>query len=175
MTPRLWLLTLSSIALVSCGRYYAGGQPARPPANPPPTVMVEGKRTTLTVFGAGFCTKCKAQFPEINQLLSQLSAKERALLDIKLFYVAGEPSNVRPTQELAESYRDNYFPLAQPEPDLPWRWANFKLMLPGVKLDVPAAVVSDENGQILKRFPAGDTTFVSAEISSFVEARLKAQ
>lgn len=175
MTQRLWLLTLTSFALVGCGRYFAGGQPARPPATPTPVVMVSGKRTTLTVFGAGFCTKCKKQFPEINEALSRLTDKERALLDIRLFFVAGEPSSVRPTQGLAENYRDAYFPLAGAEPDLPWRWANFKVMLPGVKLDVPAAVVSDETGEIVKRFPAGDTTFVAAEIASFVEARLKAQ
>lgn len=177
MTPRFWTSFLLLVVLSGCGRYYAGGQPARPPAppTPTPTNFVSGKRTGLYVFGAGFCSKCKTQFPDLNRRLGELTSHERGLLNLKLYYVAGDPSNVRPTQDLADGYRENYLPLAVALPDLPWRWFNFKALLPDVKLDVPAAVVLDENDQVIKRYPAGDTTFVPAEIASFVEARLKAQ
>ena len=175
MTKRLWLLTILVLALSGCGRYYAGGQPARPPATPtPPPTNFVGKRTSLFLFGAGFCTKCKTQFPDINHKLTEMPAHQRGLLDLKLYYVAGDPSNVRPTQDLADGYRDSYLSLAVALPDLPWRWFTFRAMLPGVKLDVPAAVVLDEENQVIKRFTAGDTTFVPAEIVSFVESRLKA-
>ena len=173
MTFRVWFLAFLPL-LFACGRYYAGGQPVRPPVEPVTPPAIEGKRTTLTVFGAGFCSKCKTQFPELSQSISTMSAAEKKILDVKMYLVAGEPSNVHPTQDLADQYKDAHFTVANSFPDLPWRWANFKINMPGARLEVPAAVVSDENGQIIKRFPAGETSFVPAEIFAFIQSRIMA-
>jgi len=157
---------------MSCGRYNAGGEPVRPPVEPTPTGVPEVKKTTLMVFGAGFCGDCKSDFPVINQLISEIPAAQRKHLDIQLYYVSGDPGLVRPTQSAAESYKDAHFVLATPHADLPWMWSNFKAHNPGLPLKVPSAVVLDEDLKVVKRYTAGKTTFVPAEIVAFVKSRL---
>jgi len=172
---RLGLLSLVLFSLMGCGRYNAGGQPTRPPVEPTPPPVVEGRRTTLIVFGAGYCGDCKINFPVISQGIANLPASKRQFLDVKMYYTAGDPGSIHPTQSGADSYRDAHFVLATPFPDLPWRWANFKKYLPGKPLLVPAAVVLDSDNLVVKTYTAGSTTFVPAEILAFVEAQIKAQ
>ncbi len=169
---RLALLLISLVSLMSCGRYNAGGQPVRPPAKPTSTPVPEGKRTTLMVFGAGFCGDCKADFPVINSLIAQIPEAKRKNLDIQLYYVSGDPGLVRPTQSAADNYKEAHFVQATAHPDLPWMWTNFKAFHPGLPLKVPSAVVLDEDLKVVKRYTAGKTTFVPSEIVAFVESRL---
>jgi len=141
------------------------GQTVTPPVVVVPPV-VQNKPTTLILFGAGFCTKCKAYFPLIDGALHK---KENLL--IKMYLVAGDPSNVQPTQEMADAYAKLYSPNALPIPDLPWRWTNFRNFLPLARLEVPAAVVLNESHEIIKTYTAGETTFQIEDIISFVGKR----
>jgi thiol-disulfide isomerase/thioredoxin len=164
----------------SCGRQAAGPitqdvkpppvTPPVPPVTPPPADPpgIERKATTLVVFGAVFCGACKYQFPKLNEYVGTLSAKAREKLTSKVYVTAGDPSGVRPTQVMAEQYASTYFPLAQGIMD-PWRWTTYRQMLPG-SMTIPAGVVLDENGAIIKRFPASN--FHPNEIVGFIKSRV---
>ncbi len=142
--------------------------PPVPPVTPPPIEPTERKATTLVVFGAVFCGACKYQFPKLNEYVGTLSAEAREKLTSKVYVTAGDPSGVRPTQVMAEQYASTYFPLAQGIMD-PWRWTTYRQMLPG-SMTIPAGVVLDENGAIIKRFPANN--FHPNEIVGFIKSRV---
>jgi len=156
-------LLLASL-LASCGG--KGGD-----TDPSPPATQERKPTILILFGAGFCQDCKNQFPEIQQGIAKLSEKARDHLVVDLFLVAGDPASVKPTQEMAEAYAKAYYPGAIPFADRDW--GMFRNVMPqGEPLRVPAAVVADNSGNILKRWRAGSTTFVPSDIVGFVRGRI---
>ena len=156
-----WLIAV--LVLASCGQ-------STPPA--PPVTVTEPKPTTLLLFGAGFCQDCKRDFPKIHEGLERLSEKAKGHLSVNLYYVAGYHPSETPTQGAADQYAKLYFPTAIPLPDP--KWAMYKnVMEPGAKLMVPAAVIVDRStGEIVKRFKAGSTSFVPAEIVAAVRARV---
>lgn len=142
------------------------------PAKPSTPVPTGPQNVSLVVFGAGYCEVCKSKFPEVDSLLKQFSADARGRVAVKLYVTSGAPASVKPTQELADSYKEHYLPGANSAQPDKWRWTLFKQLIPG-KLDVPAAAVLDEKGNVLKTYVAGDTTFVPAEIVAFVGGKAK--
>ncbi len=170
---RVTLIAFTLFTLIGCGRYYAGGAPVRPAPEPTPFAGGEGRNTTLIVFGAGFCGDCKVDFPKVNEGIAALPEPLRQKLEVKLFYVSGDPGLVRPTPDAALAYKEAHFVLATPFADLPWMWSNFKSLNPGVPLRVPHAVVLDEEQKVVKRYTSGKTSFVPSEIVAFVESRLR--
>lgn len=136
---------------------------------PSPSTSPGSGSATLVVFGAGYCESCKHRFPELKRHLDAVPGKER--LTVRIYLTAGSPPSVRPTQAMADDYRDHYFLGAQSAPD-PWRWQNFQRLLPGQRLEVPAAVVLSPSGAVLRTYTAGDTVFVPSDIAHFIRQQL---
>jgi len=140
---------------VGCGKVVT--PPVPPPITPPANL-----RTTLLLFSAGFCKVCKQVLPEIDAGL-----KDKPNLTTRLWLVAGDPANVHPTEAMALEYGKHYAPSALAMPDA-WRWIMFKNMV-GSNLEVPAAVVLGEDGNIIKKFLA--TGFSSIDVVDYVGKR----
>lgn len=175
-----WIAILAifvAIQLTSCGRQNAstrspltdpGPVPTLPPTPPGPT----GPKLQIYFFGNETCDDCKKVIPETQSIADALPPEQRARLVMTLLVsCAGSPCNVKPTQEIADRYRDQLHLNFKAAAD-PWRWTWFRKFIPG-KLQVPAAAVLDEKGEILRAFPAGSTSFVPSEIVQFAVSQLK--
>jgi hypothetical protein len=119
-------------------------------------------RARLVIFGAGYCTICKIRFPEIQQQLDALPAVERDRIGVELLVTAGDPASVRPDDQMAVAYQARVGLKGSAKADK-WRWQEFRRLI-GPKLEVPAAAVLDEKGNVKRVFTAGDTTFLPQEI-----------
>lgn len=119
-------------------------------------------RARLVVFGAGYCTVCKVRFPEIQAQLDKMPAADRERIAVELFVTAGDPASQHPNEEMAAAYLTRVGLKGTAKAD-PWRWQTFRRLV-GTKLEVPAAAVLDESGNVKRVFTAGDTTFVPQEI-----------
>lgn len=162
---------IALISLISCGKPpKRRSDPVTPPDNPTeptPTPTPVETKLILRIFGAPWCTNCKTDFPKINEALAkELAAGVRG----EIYVETGTSPSVAPTAEDAQSYRDrvatNFSPFADE-----WPWKQFrKQVQPERKL--PAAVVMDKDGNILKVFNPGPTTFVVDEVVAYVKSQL---
>lgn len=175
------LAFLAATQLTSCGRQNGSSRstqsdpvstptpiPTPGPTDPGPV----GPKIWIYFFGNETCDDCKKHIPEAETLANALPESQRKRLVMTLFVsCAGSPCNVKPTQEIADRYRDQ-LRLGFGAAADPWRWTVFRKYIPG-KMQVPAAAVLTENGELLKAFPAGATSFVPSEILAFAASQLK--
>lgn len=149
-------------ALASCGKATQGGK-----QDPLPTKNVE-----LVLFSAPWCTKCKDKHPKIQEQIKAATVYAPHI-KFKLFVTTGALSNEPPTQQLAEDYNTNDLHIDGPAFADEWRWKTFRKLLPGTPMELPAAVLLDDAGNVLKAFPPGEGTFVVDDIvSTSLEATL---
>lgn len=175
----VYLMILLNMVLLTgffgCGKQshppgIIGGEPPKPPPSTPPDKPKPKEVSAVVVlFGGGFCKTCKAEFPKLHDLFKQ-SPQLNEKIEVQLYYVSGDPSTVRPSQDAAEKYALSYYPGAKGIPDLPWMWWNFKRLLPGAPLAIPAAAVVDAQGRTLRRFYAN--AFNPYDIYGYVKGYL---
>lgn len=167
---------LGLIVFMSCGKPpKRGGEPVQP--TPPPTEPTDpsvptpgGIKLTLRLFGAPWCTNCKSDFPKINEALRNELTGANASVRGELYVETGETPSKPPTEDIAKSYRD-FLKLEAVAYADDWPWKKFREQVqPDRKL--PGAVVMDKDGNVLKVFIPGPTTFVAEEIVSFVKSKL---
>jgi thiol-disulfide isomerase/thioredoxin len=123
------------------------------------------KKVTLALFGAPWCSECKTDMPAIQAELDKLKASQRAFIDTVLYVTTSGNPSVPPTQEGAEQYRETVHIKGRALAD-EWRWKNFRQWVGGA-LVLPGAAVLDEQGNVLKAFRAGPTTFIPTEIVDY--------
>lgn len=152
-----WILLF---LLVGCGADVA----------PPTPTVTERQLTTLFIFSAKFCETCKHKLPELQKLTDGLSEKAQDHLLQSLWLVAGDPASELPTYPMAEEYFKAYWPSQSKAVFGDKNWAQYRNMNHGYQRIVPAAVVTDSNGTILKRF-IGDG-FIPQEIFQRVNERV---
>ncbi len=129
----------------------------------------QGKDITLALFGAPWCSECKTAMPAIQAELDALKPSVSAFVRTKLYVTTSANPSVPPTQQVADEYREAVHLKGTTEPD-PWRWTHFRKWIGG-SFTLPAAVVLNDGGEVLRVFRAGPTTFVPTEIvSAAVEA-----
>ena len=164
----LVIATLLVLSLGSCGKSTGtGGQPATPPAPPPGA----GDKVTLRLFGAPWCTDCKHDFPEIRDALAEELAKKDSRIYGELYITTANDANEAPNQAHSEAYRD-FLKLPFAVVNDPWKWQTFKAQIQTDRR-LPAAVVMDKDGNVLKVFKPGKTTFVVPEIVAYVKGLIK--
>jgi len=166
MTRRVSMVLAVALVVLSCGK-----EPVR--TNPTPPPVEGGSKLKLIVFGNETCDDCKRDLPDIDAQLANLSENQRKRLEVTLLVpCAGNPCNIKPTQEIADRYKSQLKVAFLAAPD-PWRWTTFRKLIPG-KTQVPAAAILDEKGEtVLQAFTAGSTTFVPSEIVAAVQEKLK--
>jgi len=166
---RFGAVLLILLGVLSCGKQsYLRGRSGNL-VNPPPGPK-DSKHVSLIIFGAPWCSHCKTDFPEINTLLkNELTGRKRSVNGV-MYVPTGNSAGEKPTQEAANQYRD-FLKLDFEARIDEWPWKNFKKYIQN-KPDLPAGIVFDEQGNVLKIFPPGKTTFVPQKIADFVKSQL---
>ncbi len=147
-------------AVASCGKSPQSGPVVQPT-----------KKVELVLFSAPWCTKCKDKHPQIQAQIK--AATEYApFIKFKLYVTTGALSNEPPTQALAEEYNANVLHIDGPAFADEWRWKNFRKLVGGT-MELPAAALLDEAGNVIKAFAPGETTFlVDDVVTTSLEATL---
>jgi len=155
------------LSLGSCGKAPStGGEPATPPGP-----GAAGDKVTLRLFGAPWCTECKHDFPILRDALASEFAKADSQIYGELYVPTGNDSLEPPSQVQTDAYRD-FLKLPFTAINDPWKWQTFKAQVQD-KRELPAAVIMDKNGVVLKVFKPGKTTFVVSEIVAYVKGLIK--
>lgn len=149
-----------TLLVLSCGRYPLGNKLVFQA----PGSAVTGKKLTLALFGAAWSPESLNGLPEVQASLDKLSEEDRKALDVVLYVPTGPNPAVAPTQENADQLLAATGVKGRALPD-EWRWKNFKNYIGGNN-NLPAAAVVDLDGNVLKAFRAGPTSFVPAEIAA---------
>ncbi len=120
------------------------------------------KTVTLALFGAPWCSECKTEMPAIQAEIDRLKASQRAFIDTVLYVTTSGNPSVPPTQEGAEQYREIVHIKGRALAD-EWRWKNFRQWVGGGFV-LPGAAILDAQGNVIKAYRAGPTTFIPSEI-----------
>jgi thiol-disulfide isomerase/thioredoxin len=123
------------------------------------------KTVTLALFGAPWCSECKTDLPAIQARLDALTNTQRAFIDVVLYVTTAANPSAPPTQEGAEQYLSAVHLKGRAFAD-EWRWKTFKKLVGGGFV-LPGAAVLDSEGNVLRAYRAGPTTFVPGEIVDF--------
>jgi thiol-disulfide isomerase/thioredoxin len=123
------------------------------------------KSVTLALFGAPWCSECKTEMPAIQAQMNKLKNSQRAFIDVVLYVTTSGNPAVPPTQEVADQYKEIVHLHGKAYPD-EWRWKNFRNWVGGGFV-LPGAAVLDAQGNVLKAFRAGPSSFVPSEIVAF--------
>lgn len=156
-------ILLSIFCLFGCGKGGGAGTQQQGGGNPPGKVAV-----SLYLFSAPWCVNCNSELPAINDQLKNLSSVQQAALSSVAYVVSGDQPSAPPTQQIADEYHQKLNVNFKFVADLP-RYQEYRQFF-STGYDIPAAVVLDKNGQVLKKFAPG--TYRPEEVSNFVEAQL---
>jgi thiol-disulfide isomerase/thioredoxin len=126
---------------------------------------------TLALFGAPWCSNCKVEFPQIQNLISQLAEPKFKRLALVLYVTTGATAQEQPTDDIAQRYKAvlNLSGTALADE---WRWKKFRQYVGG-GLVLPGAAVLDANGNVIKAFRAGAGTFIPSEIVKTAEEAIE--
>jgi len=154
-----WLFALF---LAGCTAATSGGAPASPevipiPPTPPGVVVI------IDTFVATWCGPCKIQLPKVQDELDSLSKSVRGQIEFRLHVIDVD------AQASADKYRDQLGLDAKAFPDMNGKV--FRSMKIGSS--IPAGIVLDKDGKVLKRYPAGGMSFVPSEIVKFAASHAK--
>lgn len=137
-----------------------------------PQVHTGEKNVRLLVFGAHWCGTCSAELPKLQEELKARLGDQASRVNVELWVPTGKTPASRPTQAVAEEYREKVGLDASVHVD-EWHWKQFKKLFPGVTPALPAGVLLTTEGTTLREFPPGETTFVPSEIVSEVAKQLQ--
>ncbi len=185
---KILLVSLLFLAMaLSCGKApKLKGDPVRPPDNPPDNPggpkyceeMVEAKdpnpselKVNLRLFGAPWCSTCKHDFPEICKGLAADFAATPLRIRGELYVPTGANPVDQPDLQTTIAYRD-YEKLPFFAFNDEWPWKTFRAQVQKDRL-LPAAVVMDAEGKILRVFKPGPTTFQVPEILSYIKGLIE--
>lgn len=148
------------LAVVSCGvekkqAVVPSPSPVPVPTPVPVPVPIPGAKKIIAVFGAPWCGACKTLLPELERELQGLPKTKRDEIDFRLYITTGATSSAKPTQDVAERYRDALGLSATAYID-PWYWTNYKAWV-SKSLAIPAGVLQDEAGKVLRVYNAGNS------------------
>lgn len=129
------------------------------------------KKVTLALFGAPWCTACKEDLPALQSAIDAMTPEQRKNLDVRLYVTTSGNPAVPPTNEVAQQYKESLNLTMESAPD-EWRWKKFKAWVGG-ELVLPGAAVLDADGNVLKSYRAGATTFLPTEIIAFTLQSMK--
>lgn len=165
------VLVLAGLVLASCGEQRGGGgEPTTPPPTGP-TTPTEAEYT-LVLFGAPWCTNCKSEFPKINEALKEELTKQGAKLAGSLLVTSNQTPAEKPSQEVANAYRDFLKLDFSAAPD-EWRCKKYKELVKLTSCAIPAGVLVDKNQNVVLTFEPGDTTFKAELIVPQVKSKLQ--
>lgn len=164
------LVALFSFFLEGCGKVPRRhrGEPVTPPDTNTPTDPGDPpeKKLVLRMFGAKPCGVCKTAFPEI---LAGISA-ELPLIQGEVYVPVGENWQDAPSDTITKDYRDHVnkdFAAVTDE-----GWAAFRLQVQKDR-KLPGIVVLDMQGNVLRVFKPGPTTFIVPEIVTYIKGIAK--
>ena len=171
---QLLLSLVLVLAVASCGKKPTGGN--ENPTNPPGGDGGGGgggggshKKYNLTVFSGVYCSVCKQKLPETQGLMVSELGDLKANVNGTVFVTNGDPASQHPTQEMADGYRDKYLPGFQAKPDA-WRCKTYKDMLGDASCELPAAVVTTEDGTVITKVVGNQ--FVPANLVALLKEKL---
>ncbi len=119
------------------------------------------KSVVLLIWGSFWCPNCSRDIPEIQKRLKSLNVN--GVYNLVLYVPTGYNQLSKPSLEIAQEYKNKIAFDGTALPD-PWFWTTYKTYFPQYKEQVPAAVLLDENNNVIKLFPPGATTFVIEDI-----------
>lgn len=155
-----------SFLVCSCGQDKKAQQdPVDPPKAP------DGKAVTLLVWGAPWCTNCKKDLPEVQARLKEILGDRLKAVDFQLWVPFGATPADPPTAEVAELYRQKLQLEATVFVD-EWMCKTYKKHLPEGNCKLPAGIVLNSQGGVIKKFLPGGT-FVPADIAAVVAQNVK--
>ncbi len=150
--------------VITCLIVLACGKQNKPDPFVGPAPGGGDKKVTLALFGAPWCTECKKDLPSIQAAVDGLTEDQKKNLTVRLYVTtAGNPARP-PTEEVAQKYKESLKLKFETVPDV--RWEKFNQWVKGDQF-LPAAAVLDANGNVLKAFRSGATTFSPEEVLGF--------
>lgn len=162
-------LLIVLFVVVGCGRETAPvalNVPSPVPVKPSP----ERGKVIVAVFGAPWCPACKSAIPEVQRQLKKLPDTKLAQIEFRLYVPTGANSANRPTQDVADQYKQTLgLDLATAHVD-PWKWTLYQKWIGG-SASIPAAAVLDDKENVLTRFRAG-SQFDAQDIARFAASRV---
>lgn len=128
------------------------------------------KSVTLLLWGAFWCPNCSKDIPEIQKRLKNLNIE--GSYNLILYVPTGYNQLSKPTEEITKEYKEKIAFEGDALPD-PWFWVTYKKYFPNHTEQVPAAVLLDENNNVIQLFPSGATTFVIEDIIGAILGALR--
>ena len=123
----------------------------------------------LLLFSTPWCSDCKREVPELHRLLKANLGEAYGDLDVTLFAETGKKSTDKPTEESAAQMAKDFKVDFKTAVD-PWRWQTFKKYFPTSSLGIPASVVLDLQGNVLKA--CKPEVCPAKEVADFVVAQM---
>lgn len=106
---------------------------------------------SLQYFAAPWCTECKEKISNLEGLLQSKHNDLSSHLERSVVMVTGELPSHRPTREITEKTKSEWRLEMAASEDM-WKWKNYRTHFGAPALKLPALVVFDNKGIILKRF-----------------------
>lgn len=155
---------LAGLMVLACGRY-----PLTKPATfSEPALIESNKKLTLALFGTPWSAETQSALPALQAEIDKLPEAARRALDVVLYVPTGGTAAIAPTQAEADRLLSVLGIKGRAVAD-EWRWKNFRKWVGGA-FNLPAAAVVDLEGNALKVFRAGPTSFVPQEIAAYTES-----
>ena len=143
---------LALLVLVGCGyeaSYRAPGPSPLPKEEPGPMPPSPGRPVvTVKVFGAPWCSPCKAALPEVDRKIK--ASSKRDFIKLVVYVITGVTPSSPPSDDITRRYVQHLGLNALPVSD--YRWAEYRRYFGGAPT-IPAGVVEGA-GQVY-RYAAG--------------------
>jgi len=164
------LLLLSLFLIAQC----AEPESQSPPVEPPPQGPVDpgnssGEKLTLYLFSAPWCESCNQELPEVNRILRGQIRSVLDRLSVQVHVVSGKTPAQPATQKVADEYKAS---LGFSYDFIADRFCKFyRKFYDAANCEIPAAVVTRQNGDVLRAFTPG--RFTPVELTDFIKENLK--
>ncbi len=133
-----------------------------------PTAHAE-TRFKLLLFSTPWCGDCIREVPEIGRQLKQKLGEAYGDLAVTLYAETGKKAAEPPTEEVAAEMGKAFGVEFATAAD-PWRWQTFRKYFPTAALGIPASVVLDREGNVLKACKPESCT--PEELTNFIAEKI---